>query len=145
MATDWLGYAVIPWLTPYERNELSLDTTTLPAGVDADNTHMTLIPNKGALVYARFDARKGSRVLLNLRQANGQPVPFGALVTLEGIENYESMVDEGGVVYLSGVKENGMAQVKWGNHSGQQCKAPVVLHDAASGESDLLSLTAVCR
>ncbi|PUV42535.1 fimbria/pilus outer membrane usher protein [Cronobacter sakazakii] len=145
VATDWLGYAVIPWLTPYERNELSLDTTTLPAGVDADNTHMTLIPNKGALVYARFDARKGSRVLLTLRQANGQPVPFGALVTLEGIENYESMVDEGGVVYLSGVKENGMAQVKWGNHSGQHCQASVVLPERTADEGELLPLMAVCR
>ena len=106
---------------------------------------MTLIPNKGALVYARFDARKGSRLLLTLRQANGQPGPFGALVTLKGIENYESMVDEGGVVYLSGVKENGMAQVKWGNHSGQHCQASVVLPERTADEGELLPLMAVCR
>ncbi|EKY3197565.1 fimbrial biogenesis outer membrane usher protein [Cronobacter turicensis] len=145
VSTDWLGYAVIPWLSPYERNELTLDTTTMPAGVDAQNTHLTLIPNKGALVYARFDAREGHRLLLTLRQTSGEPVPFGALVTLNGIDGYESIVDEGGVAYLSGVKENGVAQVKWGNHAGQRCQASVVLPEAGPDEGDLRPLTAICR
>ncbi len=112
VATDWLGYAVIPWLSPYERNELTLDTTVMPAGVDAENTHLTLIPNKGAMVYAHIDAREGHRLLLTLRRANGEPVPFGALVTLDGVDGYESIVDEGGMAYLTGVKENGVVQVK---------------------------------
>ncbi|ROW64134.1 hypothetical protein C3E80_03490 [Cronobacter malonaticus] len=145
VSTDWLGYAVIPWLSPYERNELALDTTTMPAGVDAENTHLTLIPNKGALVYAHVDAREGLRLLLTLRQANGEPVPFGALVTLGGIEGYESIVDEGGVVYLSGVKENGMVQVKWGNQTDQRCQAFVAIPEAAPDKGDLLPLTAVCQ
>lgn len=89
----------------------------MPVGVDAENTHLTLTPNKGALVYARFDAREGHRLLLTLRQGNGEPVPFGALVTLQGVDGYESIVDEGGVTYLSGVKENGVVQVRWGNHT----------------------------
>lgn len=117
----------------------------MPAGVDAENTHLTLIPNKGALVYAHVDAREGLRLLLTLRQANGEPVPFGALVTLGGIEGYESIVDEGGVVYLSGVKENGMVQVKWGNQTDQRCQASVVIPEAAPDKGDLLPLTAVCQ
>lgn len=145
VATDWLGYAVIPWLSPYERNELTLDTTTMPAGVDAENTHLTLIPNKGALVYAHIDARKGHRLLLTLRRANGEPVPFGALVTLDGVENYESIVDEGGVAYLTGVKENGSAQVRWGSRADQRCRASVILPEAPPGQGDLLPLTAMCR
>nr|WP_236612736.1 FimD/PapC C-terminal domain-containing protein [Cronobacter universalis] len=117
----------------------------MPAGVDAGNTHLTLIPNKGALVYARVDAREGHRVLLTLRLANGEPAPFGALVTLDGIDGYESIVDEGGVAYLSGVKENGVAQVKWGHHADQRCQASFVLPEAGPEEGDLLSLAAVCR
>ncbi|EPN1649289.1 fimbria/pilus outer membrane usher protein [Cronobacter dublinensis] len=145
VATDWLGYAVIPWLSPYERNELSLDTTVMPAGVDAENTHLTLIPNKGALVYAHIDAREGHRLLLTLRRTNGEPVPFGALVTLDGVDGYESIVDEGGVAYLTGVKENGVVQVKWGNRADQRCQASLTLPDAPSAQGDLLPLTAVCR
>ncbi|WP_418885504.1 fimbria/pilus outer membrane usher protein [Cronobacter dublinensis] len=145
VATDWLGYAVIPWLSPYERNELTLDTTVMPAGVDAENTHLTLIPNKGALVYAHIDAREGHRLLLTLRRTNGEPVPFGALVTLDGVDGYESIVDEGGVAYLTGVKENGVVQVKWGNRADQRCQASVALPDAPSVQGDLLPLTAVCR
>ncbi|MGY5359393.1 fimbria/pilus outer membrane usher protein [Cronobacter dublinensis] len=145
VATDWLGYAVIPWLSPYERNELSLDTTVMPAGVDAENTHLTLIPNKGALVYAHIDAREGHRLLLTLRRTNGEPVPFGALVTLDGVDGYESIVDEGGVTYLTGVKENGVVQVKWGNRADQRCQASVVLPDAPSVQGDLLTLAATCR
>ncbi|ELQ6124453.1 fimbrial biogenesis outer membrane usher protein [Cronobacter dublinensis] len=145
VATDWLGYAVIPWLSPYERNELSLDTTVMPAGVDAENTHLTLIPNKGALVYAHIDAREGHRLLLTLRRTNGEPVPFGALVTLDGVDGYESIVDEGGVAYLTGVKENGVVQVKWGNRADQRCQASVALPNAPSVQGDLLTLAATCR
>ncbi|EQA4281589.1 fimbria/pilus outer membrane usher protein [Cronobacter dublinensis] len=145
VATDWLGYAVIPWLSPYERNELTLDTTVMPAGVDAENTHLTLIPNKGALVYAHIDAREGHRLLLTLRWTNGEPVPFGALVTLDGVDGYESIVDEGGVAYLTGVKENGVVQVKWGNRADQRCQASVALPDAPSVQGDLLTLAATCR
>ncbi|EOL9019347.1 fimbria/pilus outer membrane usher protein [Cronobacter dublinensis] len=145
VATDWLGYAVIPWLSPYERNELTLDTTVMPAGVDAENTHLTLIPNKGALVYAHIDAREGHRLLLTLRRTNGEPVPFGALVTLDGVDGYESIVDEGGVAYLTGVKENGVVQVKWGNRADQRCQTSVALPDAPSVQGDLLTLAATCR
>ncbi|EOC1552658.1 fimbrial biogenesis outer membrane usher protein [Cronobacter dublinensis] len=145
VATDWLGYAVIPWLSPYERNELTLDTTVMPAGVDAENTHLTLIPNKGALVYAHIDAREGHRLLLTLRRTNGEPVPFGALVTLDGVDGYESIVDEGGVAYLTGVKENGVVQVKWGNRADQHCQASVALPNAPSVQGDLLTLAATCR
>jgi len=145
VATDWLGYAVIPWLSPYERNELTLDTTVMPAGVDAENTHLTLIPNKGALVYAHIDAREGHRLLLTLRRANGEPVPFGALVTLDGVDGYESIVDEGGVAYLTGVKENGVVQVKWGNRADQRCLASLALPEAPSVQGDLLTLAATCR
>ncbi|EOU9529053.1 fimbria/pilus outer membrane usher protein [Cronobacter dublinensis] len=145
VATDWLGYAVIPWLSPYERNELTLDTTVMPAGVDAENTHLTLIPNKGALVYAHIDAREGHRLLLTLRRTNGEPVPFGALVTLDGVDGYESIVDEGGVAYLTGVKENGVVQVKWGNRADQRCQASVALPEAPSVQGDLLTLAATCR
>lgn len=145
VATDWLGYAVIPWLSPYERNELTLDTTVMPAGVDAENTHLTLIPNKGALVYAHIDAREGHRLLLTLRRANGEPVPFGALVTLDGVDGYESIVDEGGVAYLTGVKENGVVQVKWGSRADQRCQATVTLPEVQSAQGDLLPLTAACR
>ncbi|EOC0092784.1 fimbria/pilus outer membrane usher protein [Cronobacter dublinensis] len=145
VATDWLGYAVIPWLSPYERNELTLDTTVMPAGVDAENTHLTLIPNKGALVYAHIDAREGHRLLLTLRRTNGEPVPFGALVTLDGVDGYESIVDEGGVAYLTGVKENGVVQVKWGNRADQHCQASVALSNAPSVQGDLLTLAATCR
>ncbi|MDI7383013.1 fimbria/pilus outer membrane usher protein [Cronobacter dublinensis] len=145
VATDWLGYAVIPWLSPYERNELTLDTTVMPAGVDAENTHLTLIPNKGAMVYAHIDAREGHRLLVTLRRANGEPVPFGALVTLDGVDGYESIVDEGGMAYLTGVKENGVVQVKWGNRAHQRCQAAVTLPNPQPAQGDLLPLTAACR
>lgn len=145
VATDWLGYAVIPWLSPYERNELTLDTTVMPAGVDAENTHLTLIPNKGAMVYAHIDAREGHRLLLTLRRTNGELVPFGALVTLDGVDGYESIVDEGGVAYLTGVKENGVVQVKWGSRADQRCQATVTLPEVQSAQGDLLPLTAACR
>ena len=87
-----------------------------------------VIPNKGAMVVAHFDARIGVRVLIKLLRLDGAPVPFGAVAVNED-QTLENIVDEGGILYLSGVKTNVPVdfKVKWGMAKNQQCKATVNL------------------
>lgn len=144
VSTDWFGYAVVPWLTPYQENRLTIDTTTLPPDVDTETTSARVIPNKGALVEAQFDARRGYRILLTLHRANGDVVPFGAIVTRKEASDTESIVDEGGVVYLSGINDQTTLQVKWGRESTQHCQANVILPPALPEGRDMLDLTAAC-
>lgn len=128
LETDWRGYAVVPYLTAYSENRIDLDTTTLPKDVDVTKSSEMVIPNKGAMVVAHFDARIGVRVLIKLLRLDGAPVPFGAVAVNED-QTLENIVDEGGILYLSGVKTNVPVDftVKWGMAKNQQCKATVNL------------------
>ncbi|HCS2570683.1 TPA: fimbrial biogenesis outer membrane usher protein, partial [Shigella flexneri] len=78
IATDPFGYAVVPYLTTYQENRLSVDTTQLPDNVDLEQTTQFVVPNRGAMVAARFNANIGYRVLVTVSDRNGKPLPFGA-------------------------------------------------------------------
>ncbi|MEI9745965.1 fimbria/pilus outer membrane usher protein [Enterobacter ludwigii] len=121
MQTDWRGYAVVPSVSPYRKNSVSLDPTTLPDGADIEQTSMSLYPTRGAVVMADYKVRVGDQLLMTLLH-DGRPVPFGAMATLAGADGGSSgIVGDGGRVYLPGMPPEGRVQVKWGTGSDQQC------------------------
>ncbi|AGE94205.1 membrane protein [Citrobacter amalonaticus Y19] len=146
VSTDWFGNAVIPSLTAYQENRIGLDTTLMPDDVDSSTSALTVVPSRNAAVQAHFSARKGYRVLLTLIQPEGKPVPFGAMATsADGLMN--GIVDDQGVVYLSGVNEATSLNVKWGNQRQQRCTAtvPAPAESSNNAPSGIKSITAVCR
>lgn len=124
VSTDWRGYAVVPYLTPYRRNIVGLDGESFAEDVDMTLSSQTVIPTRGAVVRASFNPDIGARVLLTLLTRSGNPVPFGATVSnLNGPTDNAGIVGDGGQVYLAGMAESGRLQVKWGNDAAQQCQA----------------------
>lgn len=144
--TDWRGYAVVPYVSAYKRNRVALDTQTLAENVDVDLKTQNVVPTQGAVVVADFKTRVGSRVLMTLL-FGGKPLPFGALVTLDGEEGSGTgIVGDGGQVYLSGVPDKGSLVAKWGNGNGRTCRADFVLPPQKKDESSLRYLDNVaCR
>lgn len=121
--TDWRGYAVVPYVTAYRRNQISLDTATLPDDVDMTLTSASVIPTRGAVVRADFNPNVGQRALMTLIRANGDAVPFGATVSREDDKkNGGSIVGDGGQVYLSGMSDSGTLKVTWGSRADQTCR-----------------------
>ena len=120
--TDWRGYAVVPYVTAYRRNQIALDTSTLPDNVDMTLTSTSVIPTRGAVVRADFDPNVGQRVLMTLTRVNGEPVPFGATAGSDGKNSGASIVGDGGQVYLSGMDDSGTLTVKWGSTADQTCR-----------------------
>lgn len=121
--TDWRGYAVVPYVTAYRRNQISLDTATLPDDVDMTLTSASVIPTRGAVVRADFNPNVGQRALMTLNRANGEAVPFGATVSREDDKkNGGSIVGDGGQVYLSGMSDSGTLKVTWGSRADQTCR-----------------------
>ncbi|MCW7762436.1 fimbria/pilus outer membrane usher protein [Photorhabdus luminescens] len=120
--TDWRGYAVLPGGSVYQKNTINLDPSTLPEGIDIDQTSKNVYPTRGAVTLANYQVRSGSQLLLTLTH-HGKPVPFGATATLE--ENTTQagggIVGDNGRVYLSGMPPAGRVKVKWGNGATQQC------------------------
>lgn len=146
MKTDWRGYAVVPYASAYRQNSVALDTQSMGDSIDMDITSQNVVPTRGAVVLANFQPRLGSRVLINLSY-QGKPVPFGAMASLQddGADS-NSIVGDGGQVYLSGVPDNGNLLVQWGNQEKQQCQVKFTLPAADTNTTSAVRiLDAVCR
>lgn len=122
--TDYFGNAIIPSLTPYQENDIRIDTTTLPEDVDTDATTMTVIPSRRAAIGTQFTAHVGYRALISLTRADGHAIPFGAIASVDGLAK-SGIVDDQGVLYLAGIGDNASLTVKWGNSAEQQCYADI--------------------
>ena len=147
--TNSRGYAVVPYLSNYQTNNIGLNTATLPDDIDLTQSTVKVYPTKGAVVRADFATRKGNQLLVTLLQGNQHPVPFGALVTVDNLSGNEAntgIVGDDGQVYLSGLAEQGLLRVKWGNRDDQQCDTPFHLADDPkdSQTSPIRTLTLQC-
>lgn len=142
--TDWRGYTTLGYLSPYQENTVTLDPTTLPPDVEIPQTDSRVVPTAGAVIPAAFVTRTGGRALITLTRANGQPVPYGALVTLDGEARSRSgagIVGDNGEVYLSGLPQKGSLLAVWGDDS--RCRADYQL-PADKGSAGVYSLRAEC-
>ncbi|HCW47135.1 MULTISPECIES: fimbria/pilus outer membrane usher protein [Mixta] len=115
--TDWRGYAVVPTLTPYRKNYITLDTETLADDTDVELEGQTVIPGGGAVVQANYRTHIGNRVLFTLKNKEG-PLPFGTSARLLVYSEEEGapasgMVADGGQVYLSGIPDRGAIEARW--------------------------------
>ncbi|WP_387464756.1 fimbria/pilus outer membrane usher protein [Photorhabdus sp. RM323S] len=141
--TDWRGYAVLAGGSVYHKNTINLDPSTLPEGVDIDQTSRNVYPTKGAVTLANYQVRLGSQLLLTLTH-HGKPVPFGATATLAGnaTQAGSGIVGDNGRVYLSGMPSAGHVKVKWGNGADQQCTTRYQVSSDTPGQ--LVQANAVC-
>ena len=141
--TDFRGYAIYPYLSPYRRNTLTLDSTTLGEEMELPETSKKSVPTRGAITRISFNGNIGRRAFIQLLTASGNPVPFGAtVVQTSKLDAPASIVSDGGLVYLSGLKETGELAVQWGKNADQQCKATYNLSDT---NEKIRQTTATCR
>lgn len=111
---------MIPYVSPYRRNTLSLDADELTEKLDILNDTRTVIPSKGAIVMAEFLTAYGQKIMLTLNSP--RPIPFGATAKLKSNDPIpESIVDDRQRVFLSGVPAEGKVIVEW---KGNSCEAP---------------------
>lgn len=148
--TNRWGQAVVPYLSNYQKNSISLDPSTLPDNVDITQSSLNIYPTKGAVIVANFDTRVGFQALVMLMQTNQSPVPFGAIATLDSklasAEPNTGIVGDGGQTYLSGLPESGSLTVKWGPASDQQCRARFNLANSTPSETNpLRQIQASCE
>ncbi|VUS22491.1 fimbria/pilus outer membrane usher protein [Klebsiella spallanzanii] len=141
--TDYRGYAILPFVIPYHRTNVALDSTTLADNMELPNTIKKVVPTRGAIVRANFAGNIGRRAFLILKMASGDAVPYGAMVTSSpDKESQASIVSDGGMVYMSGLKDSGVVYAQWGAKTGQQCKAS---YDLTTTVGSIAQTTAVCR
>lgn len=137
--TDARGYAIVPYASPYRRNDLTLDPLTFGDNTELVLTTQTVIPTRGAVARARYKANVGYRVLMTLARPGGQAIPFGAIVSGSGSEG--AIVGNAGQVYVTGLAPQGQLQVKWGNTPDAQCKVRYSLPQNPEG---IVNMNAQC-
>lgn len=144
-ATDWRGYTVQTQLNAYDENKVEIDSDYFAkANVEIDNSILSVIPTRGAVVRAEFVTHVGYRVLFNVRQKNGKPVPFGAMATADlATGTVTGIAGENGELYLSGMPEVGTFVLKWGADNATTC--PINYHFTRPDGIQLVQITAVCQ
>lgn len=146
--TNGLGYAIVPYVNPYHKNQVQLDTATLPDNVDLTLTSQNVMPTRGAVVKANYEANVGRRMLMTLLRTNGSPVPFGSMVTDVTQKQKTTqgfIVGDEGQVYLTGMNYKGTLTAKWGNEIDQQCQVNYSIDIQAEEKSGIQTIQAKCK
>ncbi|EJM27402.1 fimbria/pilus outer membrane usher protein [Pseudomonas sp. GM25] len=118
--TNKKGYALVPYVTPYRKNRVAVDTGELDTSVDIEEGVTNVVPRRGAVVKATFAASRSEKVLLNVRLKDGALLPFGTTV-LDEKGASAGVVGQAGQVLLS-VNDSKVYSMKWGEKAGQSCK-----------------------
>ncbi|WP_411754923.1 fimbria/pilus outer membrane usher protein [Serratia sp. (in: enterobacteria)] len=144
--TDWRGYAIVPYVSPYRKNQVQLNTETLADDVEVELTSQNVVPTRGAVVRANFQASVGQRMLMTLLRQGGAPVPFGATVSDPAQKTAQGfIVGDNGQVYLTGMADSGSLNVKWGSGADQQCQVSYSLTKQTTENAGIQLLNAQCR
>lgn len=142
---DWMGNAVVPYLTPYREQVVELRSDSLGENVELQAAFQKVVPTRGAVVRSRFDTRVGYRVLMTLKQADGNAVPFGATAVLnDESKTANGIVGEEGQLYISGMPDKGEIEVSWGKDQGQKCRVLLQLPEEKDN-SGIVIVNAVCQ
>ncbi|WP_348959211.1 fimbria/pilus outer membrane usher protein [Enterobacter cloacae complex sp. Mu1197] len=142
--TDYRGYTTVNNVNVYRKNDIVIDPESMSDDVELDLTTRTVVPTRGAVVRAEYTANVGQRALFTLLRGNGKPVPFGAIVSVNGIKNSGFIVGDNGQVYLTGLGENVDLIAQWGEGSDKQCKASYILKPT-DVKNNIAVVSTVCR
>lgn len=132
---DHFGYAVVPYLTPYNLNTIQVDPKGLPLDVQLDATSAQVAPYEGAVVMLKFKTENGRALIVHATLQNGQTLPFGAEVFNEKGTSL-GVVGQGGQILVRGVNQSGELSVRWQDDDGvaQSCSFSYQLAPRAKGK-----------
>ncbi|WP_321872695.1 fimbria/pilus outer membrane usher protein [Burkholderia ubonensis] len=118
---DGRGYAIVPYLTPYSMNTVELDPKGLSTDVELRETSQQIAPRAGAVPLLTFKTEYGRSALVSARQANGAPLPFGAVVVDETGKEI-GVVGQASRILARGLNDGGTLTVRWGADDSSMCR-----------------------
>jgi len=111
------GLVLVPWLAPYEPNSIQVDPDALPIDLVVADNRKTVVPMPRSGLFVKFTPQRSSGATVRLLLRNGQPVPVGAEVLVNGAPG-KFMVVLHGEVYLPDLQLPADLTVRW---DGQSC------------------------
>jgi outer membrane usher protein len=147
---DGDGYAVVPDLMSYRRNEVDLDPAGLPLNVDLLQTSRFATPRAGSAMLLDFATHAGGRAvvidtgLLHTLHGKLEPIPFGADV-FDDHGNNVGVVGQDSRILARNLPDVGTLKVQWGDNSDQTCLIDYRLPSRANGaQARYTHITASC-
>jgi outer membrane usher protein len=139
------GYAVIPYVTPYRLNDITLDPEGMSADVELDGTSQRIAPYAGSISQVSFVTKLGKAIYIHSMKENGDTLPFAAEVYDTKGENV-GMVAQGSMVYLRTNTTADTVTVKWGENADEQCRIQYdVSAQAADKKQTMIMAEGVCQ
>lgn len=126
ISTDGRGYAVVPYMQPYRHNWLNLAAASLGTNTEVSDSTKVLVPTRGAVVAADFDAEVGRRVQFVLETNGDVAVPIGAMA-YDDTGRTIGVVDNQSRLMVFGAKDHGDFEVRWRDNG---CRVRYTLPEA---------------
>lgn len=139
---DSNGYAIVPSLTPYRYNTISLDPKGINKHTELKSTQSRVIPYAGAAVKASFDTLSGYGVLIKAKINGTEALPMGGSV-LDDQNNVVGMSGQASLIYARVRERQGILTVKWGDSPQEMCRVSYVLPES-SEQQELVSVAGQC-
>jgi len=121
------GYAVVPYLSPYQRNEVAIDPKGSSLNVELASTSRYVVPRAGAIIKLKFSTAMGRALLLHLSRSSGKPIPVGASVINTQNNELISFVAQGGKLFSRKLQHQMELVIRWGKAERHQCRVAVIL------------------
>ncbi|MBB3227643.1 outer membrane usher protein [Luteibacter sp. Sphag1AF] len=140
---DRRGYGVVPYLSPYQMNEVAVDPVGTSLDVEIKATSQRVAPHRGAVVLVKYQTVSGRALLVKARSDDGQVLPFGAEV-FDRTGQVVGVVGQAGRIFVRDSAGNDGLTVRWGKGDHQSCN--IVLPDnlpATSGKT-LTTISGSC-
>ncbi|HSQ04137.1 MAG TPA: fimbria/pilus outer membrane usher protein, partial [Burkholderiales bacterium] len=114
--TDGNGYAVIPRLRPYERNNISIEQNDVPLDSLIGSSRLVAVPYYKSGVLLDFPIRRVRAAVLRITNENGEDIPSGAIAHIEGTAE-QFPVALRGELYMNGFTGKDRIVITWKNSS----------------------------
>ncbi|WP_445496200.1 fimbria/pilus outer membrane usher protein [Photorhabdus sp. SF281] len=138
MVTNNSGKLLIPYLSPYRKNAIMLDTSEMPEGAaELIGNIRDIAPYSGAIAHLRFKTDQRKIFIFYATQAKGKPLPFGTEIVDSGGHSL-GYVGQGSMVFLRVEKLPQQIYVRIGQSGEKSC----IINDP---QPEMDSTANVCR
>ncbi|CNC58033.1 fimbrial usher protein [Yersinia frederiksenii] len=151
---DGNGYALVPTLTPYRYNTITLDPDGMDFNTELQDGERQIAPYAGSAVKVTFRTLSGYPLLISVKLADGSQLPMGTLVynpeskaDNESGDNHQNrevgMVGQASQAYLRAEKPRGTLLLVWGDAANERCHLDYDL-GKPNNDRELYKLDALC-
>lgn len=141
--TNRRGYALLPYLMPFRRNEITVDPKGLPLDVELESASVVATPSIGAVVKAVIAASTARSALIEVTTPDGRPLPFG-LDVLNETGDVVGVVGQASRLWVRGIEPSGRLSVRTGTQGDERCFIDYQLDEDTDSDGDTGLIAAHC-